>query len=69
MGGLTAEFMLVLLYIDPGFGFLALQLLAASLMGAAFYFRRTTSQILRHVRLIFRRKDGEDPDGQGNGTR
>jgi len=56
------QFNLVLLYIDPGMAALALQFLAASLLGAAFYFRRTTFQILRHVRLIFRRKDGEESE-------
>jgi len=64
-----SEFILILLYIDPGIGFLTLQILAGSLLGVAFYFRRTTSQILRRVRLIFRRKDGEEPEGQGRGTR
>jgi len=58
-----SEFTIVPLYIDPGIGFLTLQILAGSLLGVAFYFRRTTSQILRHVRLIFRRKDGEESKG------
>jgi len=58
-------FTLVLLYIDPGIGFLTLQILAGSLLGLAFYFRRTTSQILRYVRRIFRRKAGEEPEGPG----
>ena len=51
---------LVLLYIDPGMGFVALQILMGSLMGIAFYFRRTSSQILKRVRLFFQRKGGED---------
>ena len=57
-----SEFTLVLLYIDPGIGYLTLQILAGSLLGLAFYFRRTTSQILRRVRLIFRRKHGEESE-------
>ena len=59
------EFTFVLLYVDPGFIFLTLQFLAASMLGVAFYFHRTISQILRHVRLIFRRKDGEESDKFG----
>lgn len=56
------EFSSVLLYIDPGIGFLTLQILAGSMLGVAFYFRQKTSQILKNVRLMFRRKDGEEPE-------
>ena len=44
-------------------GFLTLQILAGSLLGVAFYFRRITYQILKNVRQIFRRKDGEKTKG------
>ena len=57
-----SEFTIVLLYIDPGIGFLTLQILVGSLLGVVFYFRRTSSQILRHIRLIFRRRDGEESE-------
>jgi hypothetical protein len=56
------EFSSVLLYIDPGIGFLTLQILAGSMLGIAFYYRQKTSQILKNVRLMFRRKDGEEPE-------
>ena len=59
------EFTLVLLYVDPGFIFLTLQFLAAGLLGVALYFHRTISQILRHVRLIFRQKGDEESDRFG----
>ena len=62
---MLSEITLVLLYIDPGIGSIALQILAASLLGAALFFHRTASQILRQVRLIFRRKGGEDSNGPG----
>ena len=53
-------FPIVLLYIDPGIFILVLQFLAASLLGTAIYFRRTTRQVLSCLRLIPRRKDGDE---------
>ena len=53
------ESSLLILYIDPGIGFLTLQLLGGSLLGIAFYFRRTTFRILRGLRLVLRRKDAQ----------
>ncbi|HYG82405.1 MAG TPA: hypothetical protein VD861_18555 [Pyrinomonadaceae bacterium] len=48
---------LILLYTDPGTGTLILQLLAAGLIGAAFYAR----QFARRAKSLFSKKDaGED---------
>jgi len=60
------EFPSVFLYIDPGIGFLTLQILAGSLLGIAFYFRRTISQIQKRLRLFFRRKDIEESESPGS---
>jgi hypothetical protein len=38
-----------LLYTDPGSGALLLQLLAASLLGGLFYFRKVRDKILKTV--------------------
>ena len=56
------EHSLVLLYIDPGMGFITLHILAASLLGLTFYFRSKTTQILKNLRLIFRRKTSEESE-------
>lgn len=47
---------IVLLYIDPGMGFIALQMLAATLLGGAFVFRRTLLNITTYIKLHLRRK-------------
>ncbi len=53
---------IVLLYIDPGVGFLALQMLAGVVLGAGFYFRRSLRTVLRLVRTPFRLKRPPEPD-------
>jgi len=51
----------VLLYIDPGVGFLALQILAGSVLGISFFFRRTTARVLKFLR-INGKKDSKKSD-------
>ena len=57
-----AEVTFVLLYIDPGAGFLIMQILGASMLSGAFYFRRRISQILERVRQIFLRNHEEESE-------
>ena len=45
----------ILLYIDPGMGFLALQMLAASGLGAIFVFRKRVADIIAYIILHLRR--------------
>ncbi len=42
---------MILLYIDPGTGFMALQILAASFLGASFVFRKMLAQLLCRIGL------------------
>ncbi len=51
----------ILLYIDPGTGFLALQLLAGSFLGAFFVFRKRVLDITAYIMFRLRRK-GSDND-------
>lgn len=47
---------IVFAYIDPGSGSIILQLLIASVVGAAFYLRRFIANIVRQVRdRLFRK--------------
>lgn len=57
---------LVFLYIDPGIGFLALQMLSGALLGVVFYFRKATLKVLKHLRLGLRRKEAQEPKGLDN---
>ncbi len=41
---------MILLYIDPGIGFLALQMLSVSFLGIVFVFRRTLWNITAYLR-------------------
>ena len=52
----------VLLYIDPGVGFLALQMLGGVLLGGAFYFRRSVRIVLSGIRSRFRLKKPLEKD-------
>ncbi len=52
---------MILLYIDPGMGFIALQILAASFLGASFVFRKRVADITAYIMLRLRRK-GSDND-------
>ena len=54
---------LILLYIDPGAGFLALQILAGSVIGMSFVFRRTTRRVLKALKIIGR-KDSQDTENE-----
>lgn len=56
----------VLLYIDPGVGFLALQMLSGVALGAAFYFRRSIRIVLKVIRsrFVLTKPPGEEPQGQ-----
>lgn len=58
---------IVLLYIDPGVGFLALQMLIGSFLGLSFYFRRTVLRCLERVRALVggKRSPTPDPDDEG----
>lgn len=58
---MSPDITLVTLYIEPGIGSTALQILAASLLGVTVFFRSTTAQILKQVRHIFRRSDNDNP--------
>ena len=49
---------LVLLYIDPGLGFLALQMLAGGFLGGVFYFRRALLVFMKKLRGAVGRKEG-----------
>jgi hypothetical protein len=53
---------IVILYIDPGIGFVILQFLAASVLGIAFYFRKTTRQVLDSLKFFSRRKNDSGSD-------
>ena len=48
----------VLLYIDPGLGFLALQMLAGGLLGGVFFFRRALLVFMKRLRGAVGRKEG-----------
>ena len=47
---------IVFAYIDPGSGSIILQFLIATLVGAAFYFRRVISNVLHLIRNKLLRK-------------
>ena len=47
---------IVFAYIDPGSGSIILQFLIATLVGAAFYFRRFLANIIHLIRDKFLRK-------------
>jgi hypothetical protein len=47
---------IVFAYIDPGSGSIILQLLIATLVGAAFYLRRVIYNVIRWIRDKLRRK-------------
>ena len=47
---------LVIAYIDPGTGSILLQFLIATLIGAAFYFRRLITNIIHSIRNTLFRK-------------
>ena len=47
---------IVFAYIDPGSGSIILQFLIATLVGAAFYFRRLIASIIQSIRNKLQRK-------------
>ncbi len=47
---------IVFAYIDPGSGSILLQFLIATLVGAAFYFRRLIANIIQSIRNKLQRK-------------
>ena len=47
---------IIFAYIDPGSGSIILQFLIATLVGAAFYFRRFFSNVIHLIRDKFFRK-------------
>jgi len=47
---------MILLYIDPGMGFLALQMLAGGLLGGVFVFRKRVEELAASIILRFRRR-------------
>ena len=48
--------LIVFAYIDPGSGSILLQFLIATLVGAAFYFRRLIANIIQSIRNKLQRK-------------
>jgi len=53
---------IVALYIDPGAGFLALQVLIGSLVGVGFYFRRTILGLRKRIGTTLHRKGAKTRD-------
>ncbi len=49
--------LVILLYIDPGMGFIALQMLVASGLGAIFVFRKRVVDITAYIIFHLRRKN------------
>ena len=43
---------IVLLYIDPGIGFFAVQMVVGSMLGAVFYFRRAIRLLLTRMGIF-----------------
>jgi len=48
---------MILLYIDPGMGFLALQVLVGGFLGAFFVFRKRVEEITAWVIFHLRKKN------------
>ena len=60
---MTVGLQVVLLYIDPGLGFLALQMMVGSALGGLFYFRRAVLVFVKRLRGVIPRRGGS-PLGQ-----
>jgi len=63
-----ADITVVLMYIDPGMGFLALQMSSGILLGGAFYFRRSLTIMLGGIRtrLGLKKSPGIEPNESAN---
>ena len=55
--------LLVLLYIDPGVGFLSLQVLFGALLGSVFYFRMRFLRFVSWLKSIVRLRRRAMPPG------
>jgi hypothetical protein len=58
-------YILIQMYIDPGAGSLAFQLLASVVVGAVFTFRRGLSRVIRVFRKGGPPGDSDSPDDGG----
>ena len=56
-------YLIAFAYIDPGSGSIILQLLIASVVGAAFYLRKFIANIVRQIRDRLFRKSNEFEEG------
>ena len=56
--------LLLLFYIDPGVGFVSLQVLLGALVGGAFYFRMRVLRLVSRLRSIMRLGRRDMPPGQ-----